>query len=74
MYRTKPLFPYVDGKYSIMPTGLPERFYPNEIERVHKTENYVICFDKDVSEEIKQRVIKEYAEHYAREKESGVYR
>lgn len=71
MYRTEPLFPYADGKYSIMPAGLPERFYPDDESRVHETEKYVICFDKYVSEEIKQRLIKDYAEHVKEQKEKG---
>lgn len=64
MYTAEPLFPYAQGKYSVMPSGLPERFYPEDANRVYKTENYVICFDEGVSQEIKQRLIDDYAEYY----------
>lgn len=74
MYRTKPLFPYADGLYSIMPKGLPEHFYPEEKSRVHIEEDYVICFDKNTSDDIKQQLIKDYAEYYKKEKESGIFR
>ena len=57
-----------------MPSGLPDRFYPDEPERRYFTKDYVICFDKDVTEDLKQRLIKDYAEYYAKEKASGVYR
>lgn len=73
MYRTKPLFPYADGVYAIMPPGLPDRFYPEEKDRVHVEKDYVICFDKGVSDDIKQRLIKDYAEYHKKEKESGVF-
>ena len=56
-----------------MPPGLPSRFYPTEESRVHKTEGYVICFDSGVSDDIKLRFVKEYAEYYAKEKASGSF-
>lgn len=74
MYRTESLFPYADGKYAIMPVGLPERFYPEEKGRVHIEQDYVICFDKDLSDDIKQQLIKDYAEYHKKEKESGLIR
>lgn len=44
-----------------MPPGLPENFYPQEDRRKYVCEDYVICFDKGVSENLKQRIIKDYA-------------
>ena len=73
MYRSEPLFPYIKGQYAIMPSGLPSRFYPTEESRVHKEKEYVICFDKDVPDEKKQRFIKEYADYYSKKKESGLF-
>ena len=74
MYGSEPLFPYIAGRYAIMPPGLPDRFYPIEESRVHRTDEYVICFNKDVSEEEKLRLIKDYAEYHAKEKASGIFR
>jgi len=74
MYRTEPLFKYAEGLYTIMPAGLPENFYPNEADRVHKTERYVICFNKDMSSDIKKRFIKDYEKEYNKEISSGVFR
>ena len=73
MYRDKSLFSYADGCYSIMPSGLPERFYPQEESRKHIEKEYVICFDKGVSEDIKQRLIKDYKDYYVLKKSSGIY-
>lgn len=73
MYRIKPLFPYADGMYTIMPPGLRENFYPEEENRKHITDDYVICFNGDVPEDIKQKLIKDYAEYHRKEKETGVY-
>lgn len=73
MYRNKPLFPYADGLYMIMPPGLPENFYPEEADRKHITDDYVICFNSDVPNSIKQRLINDYAEYHKKEKESGLY-
>lgn len=74
MYRTEPILPYANYCYSIMPSGLPEHFYPLEDDRKYVFEDYVICFDKGVSKELKQRIIKDYAEYYAKEKKLGIYR
>ena len=74
MYRTKPLFEYADGMYMIMQSGLPDRFYPEEPERKHITNDYVICFMVDTPEDVKQKLIKDYAEYHKKEKESGLYR
>lgn len=73
MYPVKPIFPYIAGKYTIMPPGLPSRFYPTEESRIHKTSDYVICFDEGVSDEQKSRFIKEYSDYYAKEKASGIF-
>lgn len=73
MYRTKPLFPYAEGCYSIMPVGLPKNFYPAEEDRVHRTKDYVICFDKNVPQDTKQRLIKEYDNYHKEMKETGIF-
>ena len=67
MYRTEPLLPYANHCYSIMPKGLPEHFYLQEAVRKYVSEDYVICFDEGVSENLKQRIIKDYAEYHAKE-------
>lgn len=75
-YTSKPLFPYADGMFMVMPPGLPDRFYPAEKTRKHITEDYVICFNVDTPGNIKQRLIKDYAEHYRKKQEerlSGIY-
>ncbi len=73
MYYTEPLFPYIDGRYMIMPPGLPDRFYPKENDRKHIADDYVICFIGEVDNETKTRFIKDYAEHHAKEKASGLF-
>ena len=74
MYRTTPLFDYIkEGEYAIMPPGLPDRFYPEDPEKVYKTDDYVICFNIDVGDDLKRKLIKDYAEYYAKEKASGLY-
>lgn len=76
-YTSKSSFPYADGMFMIMPSGLPERFYPAEKTRKHKTKDYVICFAPDVPENIKQHLIKDYAEYHQKKQEeqlSGSYK
>lgn len=68
-YTSKPLFPYADGMFMIMPSGLPDRFYPVEEVRKYITDDYVICFNPDVPEDIKRRLIKDYAEYHRKKKE-----
>ena len=75
MYPTKPIFDYMNwGEYSIMPPGLPDRFYPTDKSMVHFTSEYVITFPVEISNEKKQRFIEDYAEYHRKEKESGVVR
>ena len=73
MYNSKAPFPYIFGHYAIMPPGLPDRFYPEKEEDRYFTKHYVICFMGDVSKELKERFIKEYAEYYKKIRESGIY-
>ena len=74
MYKTKPLFAYAEGMYSIMPPGLPDNFYPRDVNRIYKTEKYVICFNEGVLSDIKSRLIKDYTEYYNKEKSLGIFR
>ena len=75
MYPTKDICDYLKvGEYTIMPPGLPDRFYPRDPNKVHKTKNYVICFNIDINKEKKQQFIKDYAEYYKKEKQLGVFR
>lgn len=75
MYPTKPIFDYMNwGEYFIMPPGLPDRFYPTDKSKVYYTNDYVITFPVEISEEKKERFIRDYAEYYKKEKESGVFR
>lgn len=76
-YTSKPLFPYADGMFMIMPPGLPDRFYPVEETRKHITDDYVICFNLGAPEDVKQRLIKDYAEYHRKKLEeqlSGIYK
>ncbi len=73
MYNPKSPFSYIEGNYSIMPPGLPERFYPKKDEDKYFTEDYVICFMGDVSKELKDRFIKEYTEYFIKMREAGIY-
>ena len=58
--------PYIfkDGMFSIMPVGLPDDFYPTDKKRIYATQNYIICFKENISDDAKDKIIKEYAEFY----------
>ena len=71
MYRTEPLFPYAEGYYAIFPRGLEKRDVGNGSIVTEK--EYVIYFKADTPQDIKDRLIKDYAEYYAKEKASGVF-
>ena len=73
MYSSKIPLPYIFGHYAIMPPGLPDRFYPEKDEDKYFTEHYVICFMGNVSKELKERFIKEYAEYFKKRREDGIY-
>lgn len=73
MYRTKPLFQYADGLYMILPPGIEKNRQIGEGSIVVE-KDYVIFFKKETPEDVKQRLIKDYAEYHKKEKESGVYR
>ncbi len=73
MYRKEPLFPYANHCFAIMLPNLPVRFYPTEEDRIYRTEEYVICFDKNTPDEMKERVIKDYAEYYEKQKQNGIW-
>ena len=72
MYWLNDPFEYARGYYGILPTGLPDHFYSGDGENVF-AEDYVICFKPNTPEEIKQRLVKDYAEWYRKEKELGHY-
>ena len=72
-YSSEPLFPYADGKYFVMPAGLPKNFYPEEPERMHKIDDYIICFSADISVDIKERLIKDYTEYYKKKWSSSIF-
>lgn len=75
MYPTKPIFNYMNwGEYSIMPPGLPDSFYPTDKGKVYYANDYVITFPVEISEEKKERFIKDYAEYHKMEKESRLIR
>ncbi|HOO07254.1 MAG TPA: hypothetical protein PLH83_12335 [Ruminococcus sp.] len=60
-YPGKPLFPYATGYYAIFPAGLKRDVGKGSI---HETKDYIIYFKPDTPEEIKQRLIKDYAEYF----------
>lgn len=73
MYISTPQFPYIHGHYMIMPAGLPERFYPKDRNDRYEWNEYVICFDHDISDEIRKRFIRDFKENDKKEKELGYY-
>lgn len=60
-YKSEPLFPYAIGYYAIFPAGFKRDVGKGSI---HETKDYIIYFKPDTPEEIKQRVIKDYAEYF----------
>lgn len=71
MYRTTPLFPYADGYYSVFFRGIEKR---NVGKGSIVVENdYVLYFVPDTPDDIKQKLVKDYAEYHRKEKESGLY-
>lgn len=66
-YRSEPLFPYATGMFWIFPTGFRKDWDKGSI---HETKYYTIYFKEGTPEDIKQRVIKDYAE-YRRTHEIG---
>lgn len=71
-YRSEPLFPYAGWHYCVMPTGLPSRFYPENKNDIYETEHYVLCFDAELSEENRQRLIRDYAKYYDESRKNGI--
>ena len=57
----------------VMPSGLPERFYPKDKNDSYEWNEYVICFNHDVPQEIRERFIKDFKEKDKRDKELGYY-
>lgn len=56
-----------------MPAGLPERFYPKDKDDRYEWNEYVICFDHDVPNEIRKHFINDFKENDKKEKELGYY-
>ena len=71
MYRKEPLFPYADGYFGIFPKSFANKNIGNGSIVVE--DDYIVYFKPDTPEEIKQRFIKDYAEHCRKQKESGIY-
>ncbi|MCI8604424.1 MAG: hypothetical protein HFE79_09830 [Ruminiclostridium sp.] len=71
MYRTEPLFPYADGYYGIFPRGMENRDIGKGSIVIES--EYIIYFKPETPDDIKQRLIKDYAEYHKKEKESGVF-
>lgn len=70
-YNSTPLFPYADGYYAILPKGLENR----EIGAgtIVVEDDYIIYFNPDTPENVKERLIKDYAEYYKKQINSGIY-
>lgn len=64
-YRSSPLFPYATGYYMVFPAGLKRNVGKGSI---HETKDYTIYFKPDTPDEIKQRLIKDYAEYFEHHK------
>lgn len=71
-YSTKPLFPYAHGYYAIFPRGLEKNREVGAGSIVLEDE-YIIYFKPNTPEEIKTRLIKDYAEYHRKRKELGIY-
>jgi len=71
-YSSQSKFPYAEGSYLILPTGLPDRFYSGDGEHV-TIGNEVICFKPDTPNEIIKRFVADYTEHLKQKQENGVY-
>lgn len=71
LYNSQSIFPYADGLYMILPSGLPERFYSGSGENVIIA-NEVMCFKPYIPNEIKARFIKDYSEYVAKQNDLGV--
>ena len=71
MYRTEPLFPYANDYFGIFPKGFENR----EIGKgsIFVADEYVIYFKPNTPEDIKRRLIKDYAEYHAKQKATGLY-
>lgn len=67
-YTSNPLFSYADGYYGVFPRG---------IEKDHKIgkgsivveDDYVLYFSPETPEDIKKRLVKDYAEYHRKKKE-----
>ena len=71
MYRTESLFSYADNCYAVFPpVPFDERKQPTEGSCVF-TDNYTIFFEEGTSDEIKNRLVKDYAEFYQNELQEG---
>ena len=71
MYRTEPLFPYAEDYYMIFPRGL-ENKNVGEGSIVIEDE-YIIYFKPETPEDVKNSLVKDYAEYYAKKKSAGLY-
>ncbi len=71
MYRTESLFSYADGYYAIFPPGQENRKVGKGSVVIE--DDYIVYFNPETPEEIKNRFIKDYAEYYAKEKASGKF-
>lgn len=67
-YTSKPLFPYADGMFMVFPRGIEKGRKVGEGSIVIEDE-YVIYFKPETPEDIKQRLVKDYAEYYRKKKE-----
>ena len=71
-YSSKPLFPYALGCCMVFPKGFEKNRDIGKGSLIVE-EEYVIYFKENTPENIKLRFIKDYAEHYKKQKDSGVY-
>ena len=71
MYRTKPLFPYAENYYAIFPKSMKD----NQVGKgsIVVEDVYIIYFQPNTPEDIKQRLIKDYAEYYEKQKQNGIW-
>lgn len=61
MYPANDRFAYARGYFGVFPKGFSRTAGEGS---TYETDEYIICFKKDTPEDIKQRVIKDYAEYH----------
>lgn len=73
MYGQKQLFEYAQDYFMILPKGI-EKGRDVGNGSIVIEDDYIIYFKPDTPNDIKTRLIHDYAEYHQQEKKSGIYR